>query len=104
MALRNLARLAAVRAMPFTYCDAGDARVAQGIDAFVGSTGCAGTVDGLGPEAGESRYLVANRFCRSKVGRPWQAGLKPGLFGGEAVEVVGSPKRQACQGSEAAPS
>lgn len=54
--------LAEVRAMPFTYCDGGDARVAQATGAFAGGTGCAATVDGLGPEAGESRYLAANRF------------------------------------------
>ncbi len=54
--------LAEVRAMPFTYCDANDARATQASGAFVGGSGCATSVDGLGPEAGESRYSAANRF------------------------------------------
>ena len=54
--------LAEVRSMPFTYCDPNDARAALATGAFVGGTGCATTVDGLGPEAGESRYTAANRF------------------------------------------
>ena len=56
------ALLAEVRGMPFTYCDPGDARASLATGAFVGGTGCASTVDALGPEAGESRYSAANRF------------------------------------------
>jgi MSHA pilin protein MshD len=53
-----------VRHMPFTYCDANDARVALATGAFAGGTGCASQVDALGPEAGESRYgaTAATRF------------------------------------------
>lgn len=54
--------LAEVRSMPFTFCDANDTRAALATGAFVGGTGCTSTVDGLGPEAGESRYAAANRF------------------------------------------
>ena len=48
--------------MPFTYCDPNDARAALATGAFAGGTGCATLVDALGPEPGESRYGVANRF------------------------------------------
>jgi MSHA pilin protein MshD len=53
-----------VRHMPFTYCDANDARVATATGAFAGGTGCATQVDALGPEVGESRYgaTAATRF------------------------------------------
>ena len=56
------ALLAEVRSMPFTYCDAGDARATLATGAFAGGTGCATAVDALGPEAGETRYNPANRF------------------------------------------
>lgn len=51
-----------IRAMPFTYCDPQDARAALATGAFIGGTGCASTVDGLGFEPGESRYNPLNRF------------------------------------------
>lgn len=51
-----------VRHMPFTYCDPNDARARLATGAFLGGTGCASLVDGLGPEPGESRYNAANRF------------------------------------------
>ncbi len=51
-----------VRHMPFTYCDPNDVRAAVATGAVLGGTGCASMVDGLGPEAGESRYNAANRF------------------------------------------
>lgn len=47
-----------VRHMPFTYCDPPE----TGTGAFVGGTGCPTTVDGMGPEPGESRYPGPNRF------------------------------------------
>jgi type II secretory pathway pseudopilin PulG len=56
------ALLAEVRSLPFTYCDGGDARVALATGAFAGGSGCAASVDLLGPEGGESRYAAANRF------------------------------------------
>ncbi len=51
-----------VRHMPFPYCDPNDARARLATGAFLGGTGCASLVDGLGPEPGESRYNAANRF------------------------------------------
>ena len=51
-----------VRHMPFSYCDPNDARARLATGAFLGGTGCASMVDGLGPEPGESRYNTANRF------------------------------------------
>jgi len=56
------ALLAEARAMPFTYCDPQDARAATATGAFVGPTGCATSVDQLGPEPGESRYNPAARL------------------------------------------
>lgn len=44
-----------VRAMPMTYCDPQDARAGVATGAFVGGTGCATTVEALGPEPGEVR-------------------------------------------------
>jgi MSHA pilin protein MshD len=40
-----------VQLMPFTFCDGDDANVATA----AGTGGCAGAVDNVGPEAGESR-------------------------------------------------
>lgn len=51
-----------VRAMPFTYCDPQDSRATLATGAFTGGSGCATTVDGMGPEPGETRYNAANRF------------------------------------------
>lgn len=54
--------MAEVRSAPFAYCDGGDARAALATGAFFGGSGCAASVDGLGPEGGETRYAPANRF------------------------------------------
>jgi MSHA pilin protein MshD len=58
--------LAEVKAMPFGPCDADDARARLATRAVVGAAlgGCASLVDGLGAEAGESRYgaSAATRF------------------------------------------
>jgi MSHA pilin protein MshD len=51
-----------IRHMPFTYCDPNDARAAVATGAFVGGTGCQTTVDAMGFEPGESRYVAANRY------------------------------------------
>jgi len=51
-----------VRMMPMTYCDPQDPRATLATGAFTGGTGCSATVEGLGPEPGESRYNAANRF------------------------------------------
>ena len=49
-----------VELMPFTYCDPDDASAVTAASAVVGGTGCATTVEALGPEAisgvTESRY------------------------------------------------
>ena len=52
--------LAEVKSMPFSPCDAGDARFRVARRAVVGPLpGCATQVDGAGPEPGETRYGVA---------------------------------------------
>ena len=48
-----------IELMPFTYCDPDDAQAATATGAFVGPTGCATTVEGMGPEGGETRYSAA---------------------------------------------
>lgn len=48
-------------AMPFTYCDADDARVRTATAAVLGPAGCASLVDAMDPEPGESRH-GPNRF------------------------------------------
>ena len=45
-----------VELMSFTYCDGYDANAATATGAFVGAGGCAAKVQGLGPDAGETRY------------------------------------------------
>lgn len=50
-----LSLLEEVRTMPMTYCDPQDARATLATGAFVGGTGCASTVEGIGPEPGEQR-------------------------------------------------
>jgi MSHA pilin protein MshD len=40
----------------FTFCDPEDANVYTATGAFVGAGGCAAAVEGIGPEAGETRY------------------------------------------------
>jgi MSHA pilin protein MshD len=51
-----------VELMPFTFCDPDDAQAATATGAFVGLTGCATTMEALGPEAGETRYAAATPF------------------------------------------
>ncbi|WP_313953721.1 type II secretion system protein [Accumulibacter sp.] len=51
-----------VRLMPFSFCDADDANASTATGSFVGATGCAATVEVMGPEAGESRYAVLTPF------------------------------------------
>jgi MSHA pilin protein MshD len=47
-----------VRAMPMTYCDPNDGQATTATSASVGALGCAATVEGFGPEAGEQRAGV----------------------------------------------
>ena len=54
--------LAEVSMMPMTFCDPQDARASTATAAVLSPSGCASTVDALGPEPGESRYNPANRF------------------------------------------
>jgi|SRR5581483_3467303 len=54
-----------VELMPFTYCDPDDANVTTARTATVNAsdpTQCQSSVEGLGPEAGESRYSTAQPF------------------------------------------
>lgn len=51
-----------VELMPFTYCDPDDANASTATVAAVGASGCATTVEALGPEAGESRYNSTSPF------------------------------------------
>lgn len=48
--------------MPFTYCDPDDANATTATSAVVGAGGCATTLEGIGPEGGETRYSNANPF------------------------------------------
>ena len=50
------ALLEEVELMPFTYCDPDDANASTAQTATIGGTGCAGTIEGIGPESGEFRY------------------------------------------------
>ena len=56
------ALLEEVELMPFTFCDPDDANVAAAGAAVIDAGGCAGVVDAMGPEAGETRYTPANQF------------------------------------------
>jgi MSHA pilin protein MshD len=56
------AMLEEVALMPFTFCDADDAQASTATSATVGAAGCAVTVNGIGPEAGETRYAAATPF------------------------------------------
>ncbi|MBS1187474.1 MAG: hypothetical protein H6R04_1492 [Burkholderiaceae bacterium] len=47
---------------PFTYCDPDDANAATATVTAVGANGCATTVQGIGPTAGETRYSDTVRF------------------------------------------
>ena len=48
-----------IQLQPFTFCDPDDANVTTATGAFIGATGCATTVEAVGPEgAGETRYAL----------------------------------------------
>lgn len=51
-----------IQLQPFTYCSADDAQAATATGSFTGPTGCAGAAEGLGPEAGETRYASSTPF------------------------------------------
>jgi MSHA pilin protein MshD len=56
------AMLEEAKLMPFTYCDPDDANAATAGAAVVGVGDCAATVETMGPEAGETRYVAATPF------------------------------------------
>ena len=56
------AMLEEVELMPFTYCDPDDTDASVAAAALVGAGNCAATVEGIGAEAGETRYNSANPF------------------------------------------
>ncbi len=58
------ALLEEVQLMPFTYCDPDDVQISTAQSATVGAAGCtaAATIEGIGPEAGETRYSAASPF------------------------------------------
>ncbi len=56
------AMLEEVSLMPFTFCDADDAQATTATSATIGAAGCLATIDGIGPEAGETRYAAATPF------------------------------------------
>ena len=58
------ALLEEVMAKPFTWCDPDDAQAATAMSAAIGPLGCtnAGTVEALGPEAGEARASTVIPF------------------------------------------
>jgi MSHA pilin protein MshD len=79
--------------MPMTFCDAQDARATLATRAALGGSGCASSVDGLGPEPGESRY-GPNRFDHVS---DYQGFVMPGPgcaglcdIGGNRIDVAGS--------------
>ncbi|RZL40352.1 MAG: type II secretion system protein [Rubrivivax sp.] len=51
-----------VQLMPITWCDPDDANVETATAAVVSATGCAATVEAVGPESGETRYGPTNYF------------------------------------------
>jgi len=50
------------RMMPFTFCDPDDDNASTATAAVIGPTGCAATVETIGPEPGETRYSAATPF------------------------------------------
>ncbi len=57
------ALLEEVELMPFTFCDPDDAQAATAQSATTpGATACAAVVEGVGPEAGETRYSASTPF------------------------------------------
>lgn len=56
------ALLEEVELMPFTFCDPDDAQAATATAAVVGPTGCATTIEAMGPESGETRTSTTTPF------------------------------------------
>jgi MSHA pilin protein MshD len=51
-----------VELMPFTFCDPDDAQSTTATSPTIGATGCATVIEGIGPEAGETRYSASTPF------------------------------------------
>ena len=47
-----------IELQPFTYCDPDDINAVTATSATIGTTGCATTVEAMGPETGETRYTT----------------------------------------------
>ena len=77
-----------IQQMPFTYCDPDDANVSTATGPFVGPGGCAATVEGIGPEPGETRYNVNTPFdnVNDYNGYNTAAELPPGI-----KDIIGTP-------------
>jgi MSHA pilin protein MshD len=56
------ALLEEVELMPFTFCDPDDAQASTAQSATVGAAGCATLIEGIGREAGETRYSASTPF------------------------------------------
>lgn len=76
-----------VELMPFTYCEPDDASAVTAQSAVVGGTGCATTVEAMGPEAGETRGSTTNPFdnVNDYAGFNMAAGAVTDIAGGAAV-------------------
>jgi len=76
-----------VELMPFTFCDPDDASAVTAQSAVVGGTGCATTVETMGPEAGEARGSTTTPFdnVNDYNGLNMAAGSVTDITGGAAV-------------------
>lgn len=82
-----------VLSKPYTYCDPDDAQADTATGAFIGPTGCATTIEALGPETaqGEDRYLNTTPFDNVNDYNNFNmsANPGPGIIGLDGVAVPG---------------
>ncbi len=71
-----------VQLMPFTFCDPNDPAAATAT-----STGDCATVEGIGPEGGETRYNASNRF--DNVSDYDGAPIGPGILDINGTSIAG---------------
>lgn len=76
-----------VELMPFTYCDPDDASAVTAQSAVVGGTGCATTVETMGPEGTEARGSTTNPYdnVNDYAGLNMAAGSVTDITGASAV-------------------
>ncbi len=74
-----------VELMPFTYCDPDDASAVTAQSAVVGGTGCATTVEAMGPEPGEARGSTTTPFDNVND----YAGFS--MAAGAVTDITGTP-------------